>query len=71
MGWSAVKSGEILALAAQFFDVFATVERNLSVQQNLVAGNLAVFVLRAYLPARRSEVAGAAIAGRERRLHAV
>jgi hypothetical protein len=47
MGWSTIKNGELLALAAQQFDVFVTVDRNLSFQQNLVAVPLAVTVLRA------------------------
>jgi hypothetical protein len=47
MGWTSIKNGELLALAAQSFDVFVTVDRNLSFQQNLVAANIAVIVLRA------------------------
>ena len=35
MGWSGVKNGQLLALAAVEFDVFITVDRNLSFQQNL------------------------------------
>ena len=35
MGWTSIKNGELLALAAQEFDVFVTVDRNLSFQQNL------------------------------------
>ncbi|HTU00021.1 MAG TPA: DUF5615 family PIN-like protein [Rhizomicrobium sp.] len=46
MGWSAIKSGTLLALASEQFDIFLTVDRNLSYQQNL-AGRLAVIVLRA------------------------
>ena len=30
MGWSTVKNGELLAVAAKHFDVFVTVDRNLS-----------------------------------------
>jgi len=30
MGWSTIKNGELLALAAKEFDVFVTVDRNLS-----------------------------------------
>jgi hypothetical protein len=37
MGWSTVKNGELLALASKDFDVFVTVDRNLSFQQNLPA----------------------------------
>ena len=47
MGWSAIKNGELLALAAKEFDVFVTVDRNLSFQQNLPAFEIAVVVLRA------------------------
>ncbi len=47
MGWATIKNGELLALAAQQFDVFVTVDRNLSFQQNLVAFPIAVIVLRA------------------------
>lgn len=47
MGWSAIKNGELLALAAREFDVFVTVDRNLSFQQNLPAFAIAVIVLRA------------------------
>ena len=47
MGWATIKNGELLALAAQQFDVFVTVDRNLSFQQNLVAFLIAVIVLRA------------------------
>lgn len=47
MGWSTIKNGELLALAAREFDVFVTVDRNLSFQQNLPAFAIAVIVLRA------------------------
>ena len=47
MGWSTIKNGELLALAARQFDVFVTVDRNLSFQQNLPAFAIAVIVLRA------------------------
>ena len=47
MGWSTIKNGELLALAAKDFDVFVTVDRNLSFQQNLPAFEIAVIVLRA------------------------
>jgi len=47
MRWSAVKNGELLALAAQEFDAFITVDRNLSFQQNLSVLDIAVVVLRA------------------------
>jgi hypothetical protein len=47
MGWSAIKNGELLALASQAFDVFVTVDRNLSFQQNLATRSISVVVLRA------------------------
>jgi len=48
MGWATIKNGELLALAAQQFDVLVTVDRNLSFQQNLTTFPIAVIVLRAY-----------------------
>ena len=47
MGWLTIKNGELLALAAREFEVFVTVDRNLSFQQNLPAFPIAVIVLRA------------------------
>ena len=47
MGWSSIENGRLLALAAQEFDVFITVDRNLSYQQNLTAVSIPVIVLRA------------------------
>ena len=47
MGWLTIKNGELLALAAREFEVFVTVDRNLSFQQNLPAFAIAVIVLRA------------------------
>ena len=47
MGWTAIKNGELLALAAQDFDVFVTTDRNLSFQQNLTSLAIAVIVLEA------------------------
>ena len=34
-GWSGIKNGELLNLAATEFDIFLTVDQNLSFQQNL------------------------------------
>jgi hypothetical protein len=45
MGWAGIKNGALLALAEQEFDVFITVDRNLSFQQNLPKFNIAVLVL--------------------------
>lgn len=47
MGWSTIKNGELLTMAAKEFDVFVTVDRNLSFQQNLPGFSIAVIVLRA------------------------
>jgi hypothetical protein len=47
MGWTAIKNGELLTLASDHFDVFVTVDRNLSFQQNLDVFTIAVIVLRA------------------------
>ena len=47
MGWTAIKNGELLALASESFDVFITVDRNLSFQQNIASLSIAVIVLQA------------------------
>lgn len=47
MGWAGVKNGQLLALAEAEFDVFITVDRNLSFQQNLLQFDIAVIVLQA------------------------
>lgn len=47
MGWAAIKNGELLALAEKQFDVFLTVDRNLSFQQHLPRFEIAVVVVRA------------------------
>lgn len=47
MGWAGVKNGKLLALAVEEFDVFVTVDRNLSFQQNLPQFDIAVVVLQA------------------------
>jgi predicted nuclease of predicted toxin-antitoxin system len=47
MGWAGIKNGDLLTLAQkQQFEVFVTVDRNLSFQQNLTHYNIAVIVLR-------------------------
>jgi hypothetical protein len=46
MGWGGIKNGDLLTLAEKQFEVFATVDRNLSFQQNLTLYNIAVIVLR-------------------------
>jgi hypothetical protein len=47
MGWAGIKNGALLTLAENGFDVFVTVDRNLSFQQNLPKFNIAVLVLHA------------------------
>jgi hypothetical protein len=47
MGWATLKNGELLTLASEHFDVFITVDRNLSFQQNLGPLSIAVIVLQA------------------------
>ena len=44
-GWSGVKNGKLLALAASRFDVFITVDQNIEYQQNLAALPISVVVL--------------------------
>lgn len=47
MGWATIKNGRLLRLAEKEFDVFVTVDRNLSFQQHLPKFDIAVAVLRA------------------------
>ncbi len=47
MGWATKKNGELLSLAEAEFDVFITVDRNLSFQQNLPDFNISVLILHA------------------------
>jgi hypothetical protein len=46
MGWVGIKNGTLLALAEQQFDVFLTVDRNLSYQQDLGRFKIAFVVIR-------------------------
>lgn len=46
MGWSGLKNGHLLREAQASFDVFVTVDRNLSFQQHIVRFDLAVIVLK-------------------------
>lgn len=46
-GWSGVKNGKLLALAATNFDAFITVDKNLPYQQNTSNLPIAVLVLDA------------------------
>jgi len=47
MGWAGRRNGDLLALATVQFDVFLTVDANLSSQQNLARLDLAIIVLSA------------------------
>ena len=47
LGWSGVKNGKLLALAAAEFDAFVTVDKNLPFQQNLATLPIALVVLDA------------------------
>ncbi len=47
MGWAGVKNGSLMILAEAEFDVFITVDRNLSFQQNLPKFDVAVLVIYA------------------------
>ena len=44
-GWGGITNGKLLALAAAEFDVFVTVDRNLSFQQHLPRFEIAVVLL--------------------------
>jgi len=44
-GWASRENGELLVLASADFDVFVTVDRNLTFQQNLADLKIAVVVL--------------------------
>jgi len=45
MGWSGVKNGELLRLAASDFDVLLTADQNLEHQQNLRRVDVGIIVL--------------------------
>lgn len=47
MGWTSIRNGELPALAAREFEVFVTVDRNLSFQQNVAVLAITVIVLHA------------------------
>ena len=51
MGWAGVKNGQLLTLAEAQFDIFITVDRNLSFQQNLSQFDIAIIVL--HVPSNR------------------
>jgi predicted nuclease of predicted toxin-antitoxin system len=45
MGWSGMKNGELLAVAAEQFDVFITSDKQLQYQQNLSKSQLSFIIL--------------------------
>ena len=47
MGWNTIKNGDLLGLASEHFDVFVTVDRNLSFQQDLNSLSVAIIILQA------------------------
>ena len=47
VGWAGIQNGELLRLAQAQFDVFVTVDCNLSFQQHLPQFTIAVIVLQA------------------------
>jgi len=44
-GWSGIENGELLSLAQNEFDVFLTVDQNLTYQQNLRTFNIAIVLM--------------------------
>jgi hypothetical protein len=48
MGWSGVKNGKLLALAAEHFDALVTVDKNMPFQQNPSTLPLPVMVLDSF-----------------------
>ena len=46
-GWSGIKNGKLLALAATKFDVFLTMDQNIEFQQNLATLPIAILVVGA------------------------
>ncbi len=45
-GWTGIKNGDLLRLAEKEHDVFVTVDRKISVQQDLTTFNIAVVLIR-------------------------
>ena len=46
-GWTGIKNGELLKLAAADFDVFVSMDGNLEFQQNIAALPIAVLIIQA------------------------
>ena len=55
-GWAGITNGKLLALAQAEFDVFVTVDRNLSFQQHLPKFDIAVILLQAIPSAPKGTV---------------
>ena len=47
MGWSDIRSGQLLTLAEEQFDVFLTVDKGIKHQQNMTGRTIVVITLRA------------------------
>ena len=45
MGWAGIKNGELMSLAAEEFDIFLTVDRNLSYQQDVSRLDIVILVI--------------------------
>jgi predicted nuclease of predicted toxin-antitoxin system len=45
-GWAGIKNGDLLKLAEKEYEVFLTVDRKISVQQDLTTFNIAVILIR-------------------------
>ena len=45
-GWAGIKNGDLIKLAGKEFEVFVTVDRQLSVQQDLTDFDIAVVLIR-------------------------
>lgn len=45
--WNGKKNGELLSLAEKEFDIFLTIDQNLSYQQNIPGYDIAVIAIRA------------------------
>jgi hypothetical protein len=46
-GWAGIKNGALLRLAEKEYDVFVTVDRKISLEQDLTKFNIAVVLIRA------------------------
>src|SRR5688572_23960143 len=45
LGWSGIENGELLKLAEAEFDIFLTVDQNLSFQQNLESFDIGIILM--------------------------